>query len=251
MPLVSLEICLLFVLAWAAYHALWPRFGVAILLFASYGIAFSIHPFIPLILGSFTLANYALLRQMLRRPSERLALCVVLVLDLATLAAIGLMAPATPQISSPLGPTLYEYAAPSIAPLWAIGASFYVLQAIEVAVSIRRGTIQRLGVAEFALLLSFFPKLLAGPLVDSSVLIGQIRDKSRRLDINRFQRAIWSIAAGLFMKAAVANRVAGFCDPIFLDPVKYEGVALVLAAYLFPIQFAFEVLGYLSLARGK
>src|SRR5207247_1429779 len=99
-----------------------------------------------------------------------------------------------------------------------VGISFYTFMAISYLVDTYRGEIVPAPFARFAVYLSFFPHLVAGPIVRASELMPQLerpRD-ARRVDTGR---AFWLILSGLFLKVVIANHLAThLVDDAFAAP---------------------------------
>jgi alginate O-acetyltransferase complex protein AlgI len=139
----------------------------------------------------------------------------------------------------------------SIAPLLLpLGISFYTFRAASYTIDIYRGKLKaerHLGV--FALYVSFFPELLAGPIERASNLIPQFREKyefdgQRVLD--GLKRMVW----GLFKKAVIADKLSILVDQVYGDPTRYSGFPLIAATLFFAIQIYCDFSGYSDMAIG-
>lgn len=131
-----------------------------------------------------------------------------------------------------------------------VGISFYVFQVVSYMVDVYRGnkTAERhLGL--FALYVSFFPKLLAGPIERAKRFLPQPHESHQWdwiLATNGFKLMVW----GLFKKVVVADRLAVFVDIVFNNPAAYEGPSLALAAVLYSFQIYYDFSGYTDIAIG-
>jgi D-alanyl-lipoteichoic acid acyltransferase DltB (MBOAT superfamily) len=130
------------------------------------------------------------------------------------------------------------------------GISFFTFQAISYVVDVKRGKLHPVGLLDFAVYLSFFPHLLAGPIVRASEFLPQTR---RRLDPRRVDasRALWWIARGLFKKVVIASYVATHgADPLFAVPARHAGIEALFGVYAYAIQIYADFSGYTDIAIG-
>lgn len=133
--------------------------------------------------------------------------------------------------------------------LIAIGASYFVFQAISYLVDIYTEILepeQHLGI--FALSIGFFPKLLQGPIERSGKILPQLRNLSigsenLRIGVNLF-------LLGMLKKSVIADRLATFVDPVYNNPHTYYGLPLIASTYLFALQIYFDFSGYTDMALG-
>ena len=119
-------------------------------------------------------------------------------------------------------------APPLIQVVLPIGVSFYTFMAISYVVDIYRRRFEVASWSDVFLYLSFFPHLVAGPIVRPNELIPQIdvRHDPRNIDV---VGAGWLILGGLFKKIVIANYLAGaIVDPVFGDPSRHSGLEAVV-----------------------
>jgi alginate O-acetyltransferase complex protein AlgI len=131
-----------------------------------------------------------------------------------------------------------------------LGISFYTFQALGYAVDVYRGQIRaerHLGI--FALYVSFFPQLVAGPIERSYNLIPQFR-RATRLEPSRIATGLRLILWGLFKKVVVADTLATAVDHVYAAPEAYSGPYLLLATLFFSIQIYCDFSGYSDMAIG-
>ena len=130
-----------------------------------------------------------------------------------------------------------------------IGISFYTFQILSYVIDLYWG---KVGVQKnyFRLLLyvSFFPQLIAGPIVRYETVEKEISDRKTTLDgfISGFKRFIW----GLAKKVIVANNVAIFCDYVYNNYSSYGSNILWVAAVCYTLQIYFDFSGYSDMAIG-
>jgi alginate O-acetyltransferase complex protein AlgI len=132
-----------------------------------------------------------------------------------------------------------------------IGISFFTFQILSYIIEIYRGNLKPLtNFGEFAFFVSFFPTILAGPIVRPKVLIPQIRNPIvlSREDISR---AVFLIAAGLFKKAIISDYISlNYVDRIFDNPSLYSGFENLMGAYGYTLQIYCDFSGYSDVAIG-
>ena len=131
-----------------------------------------------------------------------------------------------------------------------VGISFFTFQALAYTIDIYRGkeTVQR-NFPLFALYISFFPQLVAGPIERSTRLIPQLK-KRRVVTKEMIASASQLILVGYFKKIFLADGVAPVVNSIFEKPDGLCGLALLMGAYLFALQIYGDFSGYTDIARG-
>jgi hypothetical protein len=132
-----------------------------------------------------------------------------------------------------------------------IGISFFTFQAVSYLADLGTGRLERpLSLLDTGLYLSFFPQLVAGPIVRATEMAGQI---SHRPD-PRFipaGEAFWLIAQGLFKKVVISSYLAAnLVDPVFDVPGEHSQLDVLLAAYGFAVQIYADFSGYTDIAIG-
>ena len=131
-----------------------------------------------------------------------------------------------------------------------IGISFYTFMAISYLVDTYRSEIVPAPFGRFAVYLSFFPHLVAGPIVRASELMPQLerpRD-ARRVDT---ARAFWLILTGLFLKVVIANHLAThLVDDAFAAPNRHSSLEMLMAVYGYAVQIFADFCGYTNIAIG-
>jgi D-alanyl-lipoteichoic acid acyltransferase DltB (MBOAT superfamily) len=131
-----------------------------------------------------------------------------------------------------------------------VGISFFTFMAISYVVDAYRGEFTPTTLEKFAVYLSFFPHLVAGPIVRPAELIPQLdtpRDP-RRVDTSR---AFYLLATGLFKKVVIANYLAGaIVDPVFGAPNQHSSLEILIAVYAYAVQIYADFSGYTDMAIG-
>ena len=131
-----------------------------------------------------------------------------------------------------------------------IAISFYTFMALSYVIDIYRRQLQPARPLDLALYLSFFPHLLAGPIVRGNELLPQLRRRRdpRRVD---YSRALWLIMAGLFKKVVISSYVStAIVQPVFTAPAQHSAPEAIFAAWGYAVQIYCDFSGYTDIAIG-
>lgn len=142
---------------------------------------------------------------------------------------------------------------PVVEVLLPVGISFYVFQALGYAIDVYRGDLEpERNVLRYALFVSFFPQLVAGPIERARNLLPQIQnlEKVEVWDLRRMQRGFLTMLAGFTMKMLIADRAALVVNAVFNDHASYSAGMLAFATFLFTIQIYCDFAGYSCIAIG-
>ncbi|WP_299457693.1 MBOAT family protein [uncultured Microscilla sp.] len=131
-----------------------------------------------------------------------------------------------------------------------IGVSFYTFQTISYLVDVYKGEIKPCrNLMDFGFYLSFFPQLVAGPIVRAKDFLPQInQDIVFRRD--QMGDGLFMILKGLVKKALIANYVAQYADLIYGAPGTYSGFENLMAMYAYTLQIYCDFSGYSDMAIG-
>jgi len=131
-----------------------------------------------------------------------------------------------------------------------VGISFYTFQTLSYTIDVYRGRLKPVNnFLDFALFVSFFPQLVAGPIERAANLLPQIL-KPRNPSIKQFQSGLFLILGGLFKKIFIADQIARIVDPLFLQGDSYLAGDVATAAVFFGVQIYADFSGYTDIARG-
>lgn len=131
-----------------------------------------------------------------------------------------------------------------------VGISFYTFQTMSYTIDIYKEKLEpTTRFFDFALFVSFFPQLVAGPIERARHLLPQILNP-RKLNLNKFYLGCYLIFWGLFLKIVVADNLAKIVDSAFGAPPPYNGIKVLLALYAFAFQIFGDFAGYSNIARG-
>lgn len=133
-----------------------------------------------------------------------------------------------------------------------IGISFYTFQALSYPLDVYRGTIrQPAKFIDIACFITFFPKLLVGPIARAGQFLPQLQAPIRLADGEAAGTAVWLVVQGLLKKLVFADVLAAqFVDPAFADPHAYGSLFLALAVLAYSFQLYFDLSGYTDIVRG-
>jgi len=132
-----------------------------------------------------------------------------------------------------------------------VGISFFTFQGISYVVDVYRGQIKHpVSLLDLFLFISFFPQLVAGPIVRAAHFLPQLRRKST-LDGETLAYGLVLIVSGLFKKTVVAHYIAtDLVDPVFLDPASHTTLDLIGAQYAYAVQVYLDFSAYSDIAIG-
>ena len=143
--------------------------------------------------------------------------------------------------------------APSSAPLEIIlpvGISFYTFQTMSYTIDIYRGRLQPTKkFIDFALFVSFFPQLVAGPIERARNLLPQV-SKKRIITETHIKSGLYLILLGYFKKVVLADSIAPYVDGVLNAPGSADPSAVLWAVYGFAFQIYGDFSGYSDIARG-
>ena len=131
-----------------------------------------------------------------------------------------------------------------------LGISFYTFQSMSYTIDMYRGDGEPCrDLLEFALYVTFFPQLIAGPILRAAEFLPQLRrtDPVREEEI---LRGVELLAVGMFKKVVLADNLAIVADQVFARPEIYDAPAMWLGAVAFWIQIYCDFSGYSTMARG-
>ena len=131
-----------------------------------------------------------------------------------------------------------------------VGISFYTFQAMSYIIDIGRGHVREMAPLDFAVYLSFFPQLVAGPIVRASEMAPQLAARPDPRYVPAAE-AFGLILNGLFKKVVISSFLASeIVDGVFADPSAHSGPEVVLAVYAYAVQIYADFSGYTDIAIG-
>jgi alginate O-acetyltransferase complex protein AlgI len=251
MAFTSLTFWAFFAVVFVAYWLMRERrWQNGFLLAASYVFYGWLTPWYAILLGGSTLADFYLARRMKeRRERTRTYLALSLLLNLGVLAFFKYYGFFNGQVAEGLTAAGIPVDWLFIKILLPAGLSFYTLKKLAYMIDVSRGLLEPADdIVSFALFVSFFPQIVAGPIDRYQKLMPQIQQK-RTWQPDLFYSAWPLLVTGFFKKIVVADTIKSFVDRIFAlhDP----SLVLVIAGALgFTLEILADFSAYTDLARG-
>ncbi|MDE7324474.1 MAG: MBOAT family protein [Lachnospiraceae bacterium] len=132
-----------------------------------------------------------------------------------------------------------------------VGISFYILQSLGYLIDVYRGDIYaEKNFIRYALFVSFFPQLVAGPIERSKNLLVQLHE-AHDFKYENVKKGAILILYGLFLKVVIADKAAIIVNTVYADSSGYPGFFILIATVLFSIQIYCDFYGYSTIARGS
>ena len=139
---------------------------------------------------------------------------------------------------------------PNFDVLLPVGISFYTFQALSYTMDVYRGDLKaEKHFGRYALFVSFFPQLVAGPIERSNQLLPQFYEKYD-FDYDRVRDGLLLMLWGLFKKIVIADRLAVLVNTIYNNPTDYQGLPLIVATIFFAFQIYCDFSSYSDIAIG-
>jgi alginate O-acetyltransferase complex protein AlgI len=132
-----------------------------------------------------------------------------------------------------------------------VGISFFTFQSLSYTIDVYRRKIKPVrNILDFGFFVSFFPQLVAGPIVRASEFIPQLYIKYH-LEKREFSHAVFMIISGLLKKMVISDFIAvNFVDRVFDAPAMYSGFENLMAVYGYGLQIYCDFSGYTDIAIG-
>lgn len=233
------------------YYQLTPHYRRLLILLASYTFYWVYNvPLSALLLGS-TLVDYYAARMMAASKTRRqrvAALLFSIVFNLGVLALFkyaNFFADSTYALFGTRPWPWLDWGLP-------LGISFYTFQTMSYTIDVFRGDIRaKRSILDVALYVSFFPQLVAGPIVRAQTLVPQLRMKEKEIDWPQMRRGIGLVIWGLCKKVYVADVMGKLVNEVYGAPDQFGAWELVLATYAFAVQIYCDFSGYSDIAIGS
>lgn len=226
----------------------------ALLIAASYVFYGAWNPPYLLLLAGTTLLDYSVAKRMDRTDGvvpRRFLLTVSITFNLLLLGSFKygeFLVTNLNYITSALGLPGVEYRPGGI--ILPLGLSFYTFQSIGYVIDVYRRHIKaETNILDYALFVSFFPQLVAGPILRAAEFLPQIKTLALHRIVG-FEQAVFLLVLGLFQKTVMADNIAPLVDAVFKGPGSYGSVDAALAVYGFAFQIYFDFAGYSNMAIG-
>lgn len=143
-----------------------------------------------------------------------------------------------------------RWSVPNLDVLLPVGISFYTFQAVGYSIDVYRGTIKaEKNFITYALFVSFFPQLVAGPIERAKNLLPQFYEE-HKFDYNNVVEGLKLMLWGFFMKICVADTLSEYVNAVFNNVEHHNGTSLILATIFFTFQIYCDFGGYSNIAIG-
>ncbi|MGL5904721.1 MAG: MBOAT family O-acyltransferase, partial [Cetobacterium sp.] len=143
-----------------------------------------------------------------------------------------------------------EYSISNLNILLPVGISFYTFQALSYTMDVYRGDIKpEKNFGKYALFVSYFPQLVAGPIERSTNLLPQLQ-KETRFKYENLKSGLLLILIGFFKKVVVADRAALLVNNVYSNLDNVPSISVIIASIFFSIQIYCDFSAYSDIARG-
>jgi alginate O-acetyltransferase complex protein AlgI len=239
------------VISWALMSR--PRLWKPFIVFASYVFYAAASWRFCFLLGGVTLGNQLAARLIAGtedRRRRRLLVTAAVALDLLTLGVFKYYSFFVQNVADALNGVSLGMPLPLVTIALPVGISFFTFQAISYVVDVQRRQVEPASTIDFAVYLSFFPHLIAGPIVRAKEFLPQLA-RPRDPEHVAVGSGITLIALGLVKKLVIADFLArSVVDPVFGVPQAYAAPDVLLAAYAYTAQIYCDFSGYTDIAIG-
>ena len=247
----KLPFALFFLIVYPIYLALkGTRLRLPWLLTASYFFYAWLNPLYLILILCTTLLDYIVVILMSGTRYRKLWLCVSIVFNLSLLGFFKYGAFFADNLNVLLLSLSIPYTVPVPGFLLPIGLSFYIFQSMSYSIDFYRGKIEReRSFIKYAVFVSLFPRLLAGPIERAKNLLGQLH-KTPKFSREDITDGLSLFIVGFFKKVALADYLALYVNKVYDAPEQFQSPALVIATFMFCWQIYFDFSGYTDMARG-
>lgn len=250
----SIEFLIFFPIVFLFYFALPHKFRWIILLGASYYFYMAWKPEYIILIIISTMIDYTAALQMGKqknRKKRRKYLFLSLFGNLGMLFLFKYFNFFNDSLRTIFIDFNIKYNIPDFSLLLPMGISFYTFQTLSYTIDVYRGKKKpekHFGI--FALYVSFFPQLVAGPIERSERLLPQFYTKKKfnyERTVYGLKRMMW----GMFKKVVIADRLAEYVNRVYNNPENFEGFSFIIATIFFAFQIYCDFSGYSDIAIGS
>lgn len=256
----SIEFLLFFPTVVLAYYLIPGKLRIYWLLIASYAFYMGWNPPYALLLLFSTFVTFVsslLIGRAKRRAGEeqkrkagKLWVALCLTVNLGILFFYKYFDFAVDNLNALFGALGMQRIQPTFDVLLPVGISFYIFQALSYTLDVYRGDVKiERNFFRYAVFVSFFPQLVAGPIERSSNLLRQF-EEPHQFSFKNLRDGLMMMVWGFFQKIVIADRAAIFVNQVFNYPAYYGGVEVLVAMMLFAVQIYGDFAGYSNIAIG-
>lgn len=203
-----------------------------------------------LLLGGMTLAGFLPALAMERWPARKtpiLAASITLVLGvLCWFKYAGFFSAQAAGLFAALGIALKV---PQVSVVLPLAISFFSFEIVSYLVDVHRGEPAERSLWRFGLYVSYYPHLVAGPIVRAHELLPQLHTETR-FDGEKFCQGTFLMVVGFVKKMVLADNLAPWADLVFASPEKYSTLGVWLGVVAYTGQIYYDFSGYTDIARG-
>lgn len=235
------------------YYILPVRFRWVFLLLSSYAFYMNLNAAYGLLLLFSTLLTFFLALRLEKTPEEkkkRLCLLGGILPLIGILLLFKLGAPVIGKVNALIDAGRLSLQPLTLRILLPAGVSFYFFQSMGYLIDVYRGKVQaERHFGHYALFVSFFPQLLAGPIGRADALLPQLKT-GRRFDYNSAVYGIKLMAWGYFKKLVIADTFAVTVNQVFDNCRSYVGLVFIVTTVMYAIEIYCDFSGYSDIAIG-
>lgn len=249
----SLEFLCFYPILACLYFILPKSWRMPLLLLASYFFYMFYQPeLVVLILGTTVVSwlSAFLIERTDKRGIKKLFLCLTLLVCLGVLfffKYFNFLSDSIRSIAELFGVTTPRIILDLVLP---VGISFYTFQTLSYVIDVYRGDIKcERNFFYYALFVSFFPQLVAGPIERPSNLIPQLKEE-HKLSLDDLTAGAKYMLLGFFKKICVADAVSVYVNAVYNNPDGADSLSIVIATILFALQIYCDFSGYTDIATG-
>ena len=230
------------------------RWRIPFLLVASYYFYMNWKPLYAVLIMTSTVLTYLCGLLMERhagdKPKQKAFLVVSLVINFSILLFFKYFDFINESVFSLLEMAGIRWTVPNLDVLMPVGISFYTFQAVGYSIDVYRGTIKaERNFITYALFVSFFPQLVAGPIERAKNLLPQFHEE-HRFDSYEAIEGLKQMLWGFFMKLCVADMISEYVDVVYDNVGHHNGTSLIVATLFFTFQIYCDFSGYSLIAIG-
>ena len=249
----SLTFAAFLIVVFLLYYIIPHKYRWIFLLAASYVFYMNLHVAYGLLLLATTVLTYVLGLRTEASPTAR-AKKRCLLLGIVPLVLVLLFfktaAPVIDRLNALIDAGRLSLQPLTIRILLPAGVSFYFFQSIGYLIDVYRGKVKaERHFGYYALFVSFFPQLLAGPIGRADSLLPQYK-KERPFDYDKASYGIRLMAWGYFKKLVIADVLAGVVNTVYDNATSYVGLVFIVVTILFAIEIYCDFSGYSDIAVG-
>lgn len=249
----SLEFLIFFPIVTLFYFAIPHRFRYLWLLGASYYFYMCWNPRYALLMAASTIFTWlggAVISRTQSPAARKAAVGLNFAVNLLILFFFKYFWFTVDNVNALLGILNIAPVSPKFDVVLPVGISFYTFQALGYTVDAYRGDVKHeRNILRYALFVSFFPQLVAGPIERSKNLIHQLREH-HHFNYDRIVSGLLLMLWGFFQKLVIADRAAILVDKVYANPGSFFGVHFVIATVVFAVQIYCDFSSYTTIARG-